>query len=66
MVLLEAGPDLRDAPPAAIRDGWHITRELDWGYPSEPDARGVAESCISTIKNELVKRRTPTPGRAVI
>ena len=22
MVLLEAGPDLRDAPPAAIRDGW--------------------------------------------
>lgn len=40
MLLLEAGPDLRDDPPAQIRDGWHITRDFDWGFVSEPDTRG--------------------------
>lgn len=44
VLLLEAGPDLRADPPAFLHDGWGITRELDWGYLSEPDARGVVRS----------------------
>ena len=44
VLLLEAGPDLRADPPAHIRDGWHITRDFDWGYASEPDARGVVRN----------------------
>ncbi len=44
VLLLEAGPDFRDNPPAQIRDGWHITRDFDWGYASEPDARGVVRN----------------------
>lgn len=35
VVLLEAGPDLRADPPSEFRDGWHITRQFDWGYASE-------------------------------
>ena len=37
VVLLEAGPDLRANPPEAVRDGWNMTSEFDWGYTSEPD-----------------------------
>ena len=40
VLLLEAGPDLRDNAPGALRDGWTITLEPGWGYESEPDAGG--------------------------
>src|SRR5262245_43550387 len=40
VALLEAGPDLRGATPAALRDGWRIALEPGWGYESEPDAHG--------------------------
>ncbi len=43
VVLLEAGPDLRADLPEQIRDGWHMTREFDWGYKSEPDELGVVQ-----------------------
>ena len=37
VLLLEAGPDIRSDPPAAVRDGWGMLRgQLDWGYESEP------------------------------
>lgn len=41
VVLLEAGPDLRTDLPDEIRDGWHMTRQFDWGFTSEPDELGV-------------------------
>jgi choline dehydrogenase len=44
VLLLEAGPDLRAKVPDEIRDGWDITRQFDWGYMSEPDARGVVRN----------------------
>lgn len=44
VLLLEAGPDLRANVPDQIRNGWDITREFDWGYMSEPDARGVVRN----------------------
>lgn len=37
VTLLEAGPDLRDDPPAEIRSGWRPCRTFDWGLESEPD-----------------------------
>ncbi|MBA3689315.1 MAG: GMC family oxidoreductase N-terminal domain-containing protein [Chloroflexi bacterium] len=40
VVLLEAGPDLRADPPDLIRDAFHMTRDWDWGFISEPDAFG--------------------------
>src|SRR6516225_9504003 len=43
VLLLEAGPDLRANLPEAFRDGWRLCRDLDWGYVSEPDARGLVE-----------------------
>ena len=43
VLLLEAGPDLRASLPDGFRDGWRLTQEFDWGYASEPDARGVVE-----------------------
>ncbi len=43
VLLLEAGPDLRENPPDDLRDGWHMTRDHDWGYSSEPDERGEVE-----------------------
>jgi choline dehydrogenase len=43
VLLLEAGPDIRASPPDALRDGWRIPREPDWGYAAQPDARGVVE-----------------------
>ncbi|HEY7630031.1 MAG TPA: GMC oxidoreductase [Thermoleophilaceae bacterium] len=43
ILLLEAGPDLREEVPDQLRDGWRICREYDWGYESEPDARGEVE-----------------------
>jgi len=51
VLLLEAGPDLRADPPPQIRDGWHITRDFDWGFTSEPDARGVVRNLW---RNKLV------------
>jgi choline dehydrogenase len=43
VLLVEAGPDLRAGLPAGFSDGWRLPRGFDWGYASEPDARGVAE-----------------------
>jgi choline dehydrogenase-like flavoprotein len=43
VLLVEAGPDLRADLPAGFSDGWRLPRGFDWGYTSEPDARGVAE-----------------------
>lgn len=40
VVLLEAGPDVRDDPPPEHADGWRVSRRNDWGYVSEPDERG--------------------------
>jgi choline dehydrogenase len=40
VLLLEAGPDLREATSDALRDGWNISRECDWGLVSEPDEHG--------------------------
>jgi choline dehydrogenase len=44
VVLLEAGPDLRADLPEEIRDGWHMTRQFDWGYASEPDEFGAVQN----------------------
>jgi choline dehydrogenase len=44
VLLLEAGPDLRADTPKEIRDGWRITRDFDWGYVSEADARGAVQN----------------------
>ena len=43
VLLLEAGPDLRARLPDGLRDGWRLSGDFDWGYRSEPDARGVVE-----------------------
>jgi choline dehydrogenase len=43
VLLLEAGPDRRADLPGEFRDGWRLPLGFDWGYVSEPDARGVAE-----------------------
>jgi choline dehydrogenase len=44
VVLLEAGPDLRADLPEEISDGWHMTRQYDWGYASEPDELGAIQN----------------------
>jgi choline dehydrogenase len=44
VLLLEAGPDLRAEAPDEIRDAWHITRDFDWGYRSEPNPRGDVQN----------------------
>ena len=36
VLLLEAGPDLRAAPPAGLHDGWQLPTIPDWGFRSEP------------------------------
>jgi choline dehydrogenase len=51
VLLLEAGPDRRADPPEVIRHGWSITRDFDWGYVSEPDARGAVQNLW---RNKLV------------
>jgi choline dehydrogenase len=43
ILLLEAGPDLRAATPAAMRDGWSLPRIPDWGFESEPAPDGGAK-----------------------
>jgi choline dehydrogenase len=43
VLLLEAGPDLRANLPGELRDGWRTNQAFDWGYASQPDARGVVE-----------------------
>ncbi len=40
VLLLEAGPDPRPELQPLLLDGWHITRDFDWGYNSEPDRFG--------------------------
>jgi choline dehydrogenase len=43
VALLEAGPDLRTDPPAALRDGWALPTLAmlpDWSFETEPDADG--------------------------
>lgn len=44
VLLLEAGPDLRPNPPAAMHNGWVTFREFGWGYESEPNDRGDTEA----------------------
>ncbi len=44
VLLLEAGPDLRGATPPEYRDGWRLPTVPDWGFRSEPDATGAAET----------------------
>jgi choline dehydrogenase len=44
VLLLEAGPDRRANLPGEMRDGWDVSRTFDWGYTSEPDARGVVSN----------------------
>ncbi len=44
VVLIEAGPDLRESPPDDVRLGWQPTRSFDWGYTSEPDEAGVTRA----------------------
>jgi choline dehydrogenase-like flavoprotein len=51
VLLLEAGPDLRAKAPDEIRDAWHITRDFDWGYRSEPNPRGDVQNLW---RNKLV------------
>ncbi len=41
VLLLEAGPDLRQDTPDAWRDGWSLPVPLDWGFESEPDDAGA-------------------------
>jgi len=42
VVLLEAGPDLRDHTPQELRDGWRLPQIPDWGFESEPVPGGQA------------------------
>jgi choline dehydrogenase-like flavoprotein len=44
VLLLEAGPDLRAAPSAEMRDGWQLPTIPDWGYRTEPDAAGATKA----------------------
>ncbi len=44
VLLLEAGPDLRTDVPGELRAAWRLSDAFDWGYASEPDARGVADN----------------------
>lgn len=43
VLLLEAGPDLRDATPIDFRDGWRLPTIPDWGLQAEPDAAGATQ-----------------------
>jgi len=51
VLLLEAGPDLRDGPPpnrgdalaSDLHDGWKLPTTNDWGYETEPGAAGHSE-----------------------
>ena len=43
VLLIEAGPDLRDATPSEFRDGWRLPTIPDWGLQSEPDAAGATQ-----------------------
>lgn len=51
VALLEAGPDLRGDVPGALRDGWRISREPDWGYVSDPNPHGNVQNIW---RNKLV------------
>src|SRR6476660_7272793 len=41
VLLLEAGPDLRAATPAELRDGWRLPTVPDWGFATDPDEAGA-------------------------
>ena len=43
VVLVEAGPDVRSAPPPDFADGWLLPKGFDWGFESEPDADGTTQ-----------------------
>jgi choline dehydrogenase len=43
VLVLEAGPDLRNATPAELRDGWNLPATPDWGLESEPDPSGATK-----------------------
>ncbi len=47
VLLVEAGPDPGIGTgtdlSAELRDGWHLSRQFDWGYRSEPDELGVVQ-----------------------
>ena len=44
VLLLEAGPDLRDETAEGLQDGWHLPKPPDWGYASQPADGGEAEN----------------------
>jgi choline dehydrogenase len=45
VLLLEAGPDVRNDTPSEFRDGWGLPRQaFDWGLRSEPDFRGESQN----------------------
>ena len=41
VLLLEAGPDLREQPAPDLHDGWRLPTTSDWGYEAEPDRTGT-------------------------
>lgn len=43
VMLVEAGPDARDALPGEFRDGWGIPQGHDWGYAAEPRFGGAPQ-----------------------
>lgn len=48
VLLLEAGPDRREAVPEAFRDGWGICRDFDWGFASEPTENRESSPLLRT------------------
>ena len=44
VLLLEAGPDLRDNLPEELRDGWHSTGDFDWGYTTDREELGAVQN----------------------
>jgi choline dehydrogenase len=40
VLLIEAGPDMRSAPPPDLHDAWSFPRDFEWGFHSEPHAGG--------------------------
>jgi choline dehydrogenase len=51
VLLLEAGPDLREPMPDDVRDGRRPTFDHDWGYVSEPTSAG---STLALYRGKLL------------
>lgn len=51
VLLIEAGPDLRAAPPPALHQGWDFPRDHEWGLESEPHMGGEV---LSLRRGKLV------------